>query len=99
MSVCDTDSGSLTPSQITIHVAHSSEPRARKVEAGASEVGVLFSCIVSEFVASVGWLYETLSHRGLGWSSGEGGNVWPGMLVQTCNPSIWEVERQGILAK
>jgi hypothetical protein len=29
----------------TTGVAHPSEPRARKVEAGASEVRVLFSCI------------------------------------------------------
>lgn len=34
-----------------------------------------FLAELSEFVATVVWLYETLSHRGLGWSSEERGNV------------------------
>lgn len=69
-------------------MAHPSEPRAsRKVEAGASEVRVPFSCIVSEFLASVGCLRPCLKE-------GRGGvqGIWPGMMAQACNPRIWEVE-------
>lgn len=58
-------------------MAHPSEPRARKVGAGVSKVRVPFSCIVSEFMASVGYLRSCLKEV---WEGVQG--VWPGMLVQ-----------------